>query len=93
MFKQKYQEYKLFFVMSDREGKKPISDVIKRLPNVLIFSYNELNETELYYLNQIINRNTPMPEEPAPRSSVAADAREGDLRPQGPRGLQALSHF
>ncbi len=55
MFKQKYQEYKLFFVMSDREGKKPISDVIKRLPNVLIFSYNELNETELYYLNQIIN--------------------------------------
>ena len=38
------------------------------------------------------HRRLAVPEEPAPRGGVATDAREGDLRPQGARGLPALPH-
>ncbi len=52
-----YNQYKLFFVMSERDDNDishPINEKYKKYHNVLVINYNEMNETNELSLDNII---------------------------------------
>ena len=53
-FMQNHREkYNVFFVCTERDQKK-INEKVKRMSNVLVFDYNEILETEEYFMDEII---------------------------------------
>tara|TARA_B110000879_G_C11175577_1_gene515812 strand:+ start:2274 stop:2813 length:540 start_codon:yes stop_codon:yes gene_type:complete len=57
-WENKYQQYKLFFIMSERNDskvKKLINEKYKQKSNVLIINYDKLLETDKRSINDIID--------------------------------------
>jgi UDP-glucuronate 4-epimerase len=54
-WEQKYNNYNLFWVISEREKKKRLDSKYRNLNNVLIIDYDELNETDSNSLENICN--------------------------------------
>jgi len=57
-FEDKYPQYKLFFIMSERDDgkvKRKVPDEYKKKSNVLVIDYNKLLETNDNTINNIVD--------------------------------------
>jgi len=55
MWEKKFEDYDVFFIMSERRNRGYIlPDKFRNLKNVVIFDFDELNETENYNVKSIV---------------------------------------